>query len=126
MKKHQILVPAEYGEHALSGASQIPVALGVNDDHGLTPGNGLGDQEIKRPGLSGPGGPDNQGMSLGFTQGLNEGVVLLGQLMNPGGSTKALYTALRQNFVRPLGMLRPPVETIAEIAVVPVRHAEVV
>lgn len=48
---------------ALGRGPQLPVALGIEDHHRLAALHRLGDQQFEQPGLTGPGGADDQQMA---------------------------------------------------------------
>ena len=69
MKDVQRIFPARppgLGDHPLH---QVGVALGVEHDDHVAPGDVLGDQDFRQPGLADTGGAEHQGVADAITQG---------------------------------------------------------
>ena len=58
--------PPGLGDHPLH---QVGVALGVEHDHHVAPGDVLGDQDFRQPGLADAGGAEHQGVADAVAQG---------------------------------------------------------
>ncbi len=95
---------------------QIMVPLGVDDDHRLPPGNGLGNHQIEKPGLPRPGAPHDQRMTLEQVQRDVQVPVLVPQTVYPMAPAQLQQLGVRR-FENVPGLLhrrRRPGERLAQ------------
>ena len=124
VEHHHILRASLHSEALFCRSSKIVIAFGIDNNHGFPACDRLRDQKIKGACFPRPGRPDDQGVSLGFAKRLEQGPMLSGQLVYPGGSSQASWAPAGKQFMGPLGMLGSPVKAIAEIVLIRLIHSQ--